>query len=207
MSKEQEQKDRFRYTARDLFMRYGIRSISMDDLAQELGVSKKTIYMFYKDKDELVLDVVKDVLNDNIQKCDEYRAAASNAIEQEFLAMQGTTMLYSSMNPSLLHDLKKYHPEAYSFFTQYKREGLLKIIKESYKWGVEDGLFREDMNIDVLAVFRLESINILFDQEVHQLTNSNFSGINAEVFRFFLQGMATRKGREVIKRYIKKLNH
>src|SRR4051812_9298045 len=99
---ETETGTRIKEKAHELFMRYGLRSVSMDDIANGLGMSKKTIYQYYADKDELVLGVIDDELTRNKRVCELDRERSDNAIHEIFLAMDMVVELFSSMNPSLL---------------------------------------------------------------------------------------------------------
>src|SRR5690606_34505129 len=113
---ELDTKERIRQQAKKLIMQYGVRSISMDDIAGSLGISKKTIYLYYADKDELVEAVVGDLIRYNQRICEGDRHQAENAIHELYLARIGVGEMLSTINPSLLFELQKYHPAAYKQF-------------------------------------------------------------------------------------------
>ena len=117
---EMDTGDRIRQKAHDLFMRYGFRSVSMDDIAQNLGMSKKTIYQYFEDKDELIAAVVKDDIYKNQATCENDRKISVNAIHEMFLAMDMVVEMFRTMNPSLLYDMQKYHPKAFQIFSTHK---------------------------------------------------------------------------------------
>ncbi|TAL46559.1 MAG: TetR/AcrR family transcriptional regulator, partial [Chitinophagaceae bacterium] len=108
-----EPKERIRGKANDLFMQYGLRSVSMDDIAAALGISKKTIYQFFSDKDELVDAVVDDELRQTQHDCIFCKTNALNAVEEMFLTMEQIHEQFRNMNPMVLYDLQKFHPTAY----------------------------------------------------------------------------------------------
>ena len=100
---ELDNKERIKEQATALFMKYGVRSVSMDDIANELGMSKKTIYQFYSDKDELVDAVMLQEIQYSETCCEADRNQSENAIHEQFMAMDMVVEMFRSMNPSLLH--------------------------------------------------------------------------------------------------------
>ncbi|MFT4094961.1 MAG: TetR/AcrR family transcriptional regulator [Niabella sp.] len=189
--------------ALELFMQYGIRSVSMDDIANALGSSKKTIYQYYKDKNELVSDVIESVLLNNAHTCEDTRQKAENAVHEGFLAIENVRELMKSMNPVLMFDMRKYYPQAFKKFMQYKKQFLHKYIKENIEWGIKDGLFREDIPVELASLFRIESIDVPFIPELYENVKMDMATIQEHVFELFLYGLATPKGVKLINRYKK----
>src|ERR1017187_1601563 len=97
-----EAKERILEKATDLFMRYGIRSITMDEIAGQLGISKKTIYQFFTDKDELVEGVVDQEIQRNELKCIRFRKTSENAVHEIFVAVEEMAEMLKSMNPLIM---------------------------------------------------------------------------------------------------------
>src|SRR5215212_5056404 len=118
MTEQPDTSERIRHKAHDLFMQFGLRSVSMDDIANGLGISKKTIYQYYADKDALVDAVVSEIIKHNQSCCDFDRKTADNAVHEVFLAMEFMMEIFRSMNASLLFDMQKYHPNAFQHFSR-----------------------------------------------------------------------------------------
>lgn len=116
-----EIKERIKQKADELFMRYGIKSITMDEIANQLGISKKTIYQEFGDKDELVDEVISDILSGNQKRCIQDRAIATNAIHEVFLAMEMIQEMFENMNPTILYDMERNHPATFQKFQQIGR--------------------------------------------------------------------------------------
>jgi AcrR family transcriptional regulator len=108
-----EPQERIVSKAHELFMRYGIRSVSMDEVANQLGISKKTIYQFYTDKDTLVEDVIDIELSSSEKMCKAHRHKSENPVHEIFMAMDMVLDIFSRMNPALIFDMEKYHPKAF----------------------------------------------------------------------------------------------
>src|SRR6059058_3437856 len=133
-----EAKERILVKSHDLFNRYGIRSVSMDDIAAQLGMSKKTLYQYYADKDELVNAVFDIMLNTNRTQCMECSKKGENAIHEIFLSFDIMQDLLATMNPSVLFDMEKYHPSAFKKFQEFRNSFLYKLIKTNMERGIKE---------------------------------------------------------------------
>ena len=193
---------RIQQEAHTLFMQYGLKSVSMNDIAAKLGISKKTIYQFFSDKEQLVIKVITGILNKNQETCDYDRKRASDAIHEIFLAMQQMAELFHHMNPSVLFDMHKYYPEAYKVFLKHKNNYLYTVIKENIIRGINEGLYRSELNVETITRFRLESIIIPFNPEFQHQLKSNLSVVSEELSTHFLFGLVSQKGYKIILKYI-----
>jgi AcrR family transcriptional regulator len=198
---EMEPKERILVKAEELFMQFGIRSVSMDDIANNLGMSKKTLYQYFADKDELVEAVVDGHVNEVEGDCINCRKNASDAIHEIFLTMEHIMEELHNMNPMLLYDLEKFHFKAYQRFKDYKDKFLLQIIRNNIEWGIKDELYREDLNIDVLSKYRIESIMIPFNVAVFPPGKYNLAKTSEIMIENFTYGLATIKGHKLIQKY------
>ncbi|HEV7783545.1 MAG TPA: TetR/AcrR family transcriptional regulator [Chitinophagaceae bacterium] len=196
-----EPKERILVKAEELFMQFGIRSVSMDDIANNLGMSKKTLYQYFADKDELVEAVVDGHVNEVEGDCINCRKNASDAIHEIFLTMEHIMEELHNMNPMLLYDLEKFHFKAYQRFKDYKDKFLLQIIRNNIEWGIKDELYREDLNIDVLSKYRIESIMIPFNVAVFPPGKYNLAKTSEIMIENFTYGLATIKGHKLIQKY------
>ena len=199
--KKMETKDRIALKAEELFMQYGIRSVSMDDIANNLGMSKKTLYQYFADKDELVDAVVERHISEVEGDCKNCRIAATDAIHEIFLTMEHIMDEFKNMNPMLLFDLEKFHFKAYQRFKNYKDKFLLEIIRNNIDWGIKEELYRPDLNIDVLSKYRIESIMIPFNVTVFPPGKYNLGRTSEIMIENFTYGLATIKGHKLIQKY------
>lgn len=206
MTKVKNNCERIKECAFGMFMQYGIKSVSMDEIASALGSSKKTLYNYYKDKNALVEEIIKDILNKNIASCKAAKDKSTDAIHEAFLAMKDIRELFRRMNPLMLYDLKKYYPKGYQHFSEFKNKHLYDFMKDSIERGIKDGLFREDVNKDVVSRFRIESIIIPFTPEFYTKVNERLWEVTEEISCLFLYGMATQKGHKLITKYRTKTN-
>lgn len=201
-----ETKNRIIHQVRDLFLRIGIRSVSMDDIAGQMGMSKKTLYQHFADKDELV-EMVVDYETTRMQgECRACSTTAENAVEEIFKTMEMVLKHFRDMNPMVLFDLHKFHIKAFGKFMEYKNIFLLEIISNNLKRGVEEGFFRHDINIDILAKFRLESMMLAFNMEAFPPAKYNAAEVTVTMIENFLYGLATEAGFKRIEQYKAKKN-
>jgi AcrR family transcriptional regulator len=206
-----DQQQRIVEKAHEMFMRYGVRSISMDEIASQLGVSKKTIYHFFADKDALVDAVIDIELNSNTEECRLDKEKSENPVHEFFIAMEMVIELLKMMNPTLLFDLQKYHPSAFKKINDHKNKFLFKLIRENLDKGVEDGLYRPEINKDILTRFRIASIFLTFNPELLPLGKNTPGEVVEEMTLNFLHGLVSPKGLKLIQKYTqqrqKQLNH
>jgi len=189
-------------------MQYGLRSVSMDDIAAALGISKKTIYQFFSDKDELVDAVVDDELRQTQHDCIFCKTNALNAVEEMFLTMEQIHEQFRNMNPMVLYDLQKFHPTAYEKFRKHKNEFLFKMIRQNIERGMKEGLYRPEINLDVITKYRLEAMMIPFNISVFPPGKYNLADVTQETMELFLYGLTTLKGYKLILKYKKqRLKH
>ncbi|MER3470300.1 MAG: TetR/AcrR family transcriptional regulator [Chitinophagaceae bacterium] len=196
-----EPKERILVKAHELFNRYGIRSVSMDDIAAQLGVSKKTLYQYYTDKDELVNAVFAVIMEENKVKCQACQAKGENAIHEVFLSFDMLQEMLSNMNPSVLFDMQKYHPTAFKKFQDYRNNFLYKIIRDNLERGIEEELYREDFDVDILTHYRLHSIMLSFDSDIFPTNKTQLVYIEQQLLEHFLWGLATTNGQKLISKY------
>jgi AcrR family transcriptional regulator len=196
-----ETRNRIREQAKQLYFKYGIRSVSMDDIAVGLGMSKKTIYQYFADKDELVDAIVEDDIKETRSDCQECFVQSHNAVEEIFLTLDRMLEHLGQLNPTILYDLHKFHFQSFRKFQEHKNSFLLEIIRKNLERGKEEGLYREDINIDILSRFRLESMMIAFNMEIFPQTKYSIVDVTMAIIENFTFGVVTPKGYELVMKY------
>ncbi len=189
-------KDKILKGSEELFMRYGVRSISMDDIARHLSVSKKTLYQHFADKEDLVVAVSKSHLEsrDNLYKS--LRDSSANAIEHLAKISVCMKQEMEGVNPSMLFDIQKFHPKAWAVWINFKKD-LIREVVENLKQGIEEGYVREDINPEIFAVVRVELIQTAFNEEAFPGKKFKLAEVQAQIFDHFVYGLVTDKGRKI----------
>jgi AcrR family transcriptional regulator len=196
-----EIQERIRQKADELFRRYGIRSVTMDEIATQLGMSKKTIYQYYTDKDQLVDAVAVDEIQFLQESCLKDAAISANAIEEIFRVMEFVEVMFRNMNPSMLHDLEKYHPLGYKKFLDHKNKFLYEMVKKNIERGIKEELYRPEIDVELMSRYRLETMMIAFNSDLFPTSKFNLVKIHHEILEHFLYGLATLKGYKLILKY------
>jgi AcrR family transcriptional regulator len=177
-----------------LYTKYGIRSVTMDDIASELGISKKTIYEIFEDKN----DIVKQVILYQMRKMDsEFREISKmkkNAIETLLYISDIITRYVSEANSSFNFDLMKYHPEAWKLLLQFKRDRVFNHVKENLITGVKEGLYRPDLNPDVISLLYVSRFRTGMDPDILPDMQFNFHSFFKELLTYHIRGIASEKG-------------
>lgn len=182
-------------------MQFGIRSVSMDDIAQHLGISKKTIYHSFADKNELVDAVIGKDINCRQHDCMHCNQTARNAVHEIFITMQNLMEQFRHMNPVVLYDLEKFHVKSYKKFMEFKNRFLLDIIRQNLEWGIKEGLYRDDIDVEVISKFRLESMMLAFDISIYPPAKFNLAYVTQEIIEHFVFGITTMKGYKMAQKY------
>jgi AcrR family transcriptional regulator len=187
--------------ARNLMLQSGLRQVTMDDLANQLGISKKTIYQYYKDKDALVKAVVNLELKEHALTCKDCKSKAENAIHEMFLLMENMKAMTQTMNPNSMMELEKYFSNAFDMIKNHKDEFLFSLIKQNLMKGIEEGCYRKDLDIDIISKFRLETVFIPFNLHLFPLSKFNSLEVHTQLMEHFVYGLMTIKGHELMDRY------
>ncbi len=187
--------------ADEMFMQFGIRSVSMDDMAVDLGMSKKTLYQYFADKDELVVAVVDLHITKMEEDCGNCKQKSDNAIHEMFLTMEQSFEQFTNINPMVLHDLEKFHFKAYQRFREHKDKFLYRVVKDNIEWGIRDGFYREDVNAEVMTRFRIESMLIPFNMQAFPPAKFTILETSKQMLENFVYGLSTLKGNKLIQKY------
>lgn len=184
-----------------LFCHRGIKSVSMDDIAQHLSMSKKTIYKWFANKDEVVHHATNSYLKTVEADCERCQYEASNAIEELLAIMETTRRVFAGIHPAIFHDLQKYHASAWRLWQEYKSQFLLGQIKTNLERGMAEGLFRQDLDVEIVARLRLAQLEVPFDERLFPRHQFEVLPVQVTSLECFMLGIATLKGHKMINDY------
>jgi AcrR family transcriptional regulator len=193
--------NRILFKARDLMTRHGVKHVTMDDLASQLGISKKTIYQFYKDKDSLVMAVVNFELEEQALKCQKTQDIAENAVHEMFMILEDIQQMFKNMNPMTMNELAKYYPAAFMRIQQHKDEFMHHIIKTNLVKGIEQGVYRKEIDPEILAIYRLETSFVPFNPQLYPFSKFDIAKVTLQIIENFVYGVMSIKGIELMEKY------
>jgi AcrR family transcriptional regulator len=187
--------------SKELFYKYGIKNITMDEIARHLAISKKTIYNDFPDKDTLVNSLMLADLKKNHKEFDEIFNNAINVVDEIFVIMKKMTEIFSNCNPVMYYDLQKFYPQTWKLFTDFRVKFILDHVERSIEKGKEDGLVRLDVNTKILAHLRMEEIAMAMSGTTFPHDKFNMLDVQLALAEHFLYGICTLKGHKLINKY------
>lgn len=196
-----ENREKIVVAAAELFMRYGVRSVSMDDVARELGMSKKTLYQSFSNKDELVSATMQLHMEMEKSEFSKIGENSENAIDELHRLTGCIRRSMEGVNPSLLFDLQKYHPDAWKLFLDFKQNFIQSEVERNVKRGVKEGHYRSEINPTILAKIRVEVVQLVFDPKVFPTNEFNLVDVQMHVLDHFIHGLLSDEGRELYHQY------
>lgn len=176
----------------------------MEDIAKELSISKKTIYQFFKDKDEIVLRVSRQIFDKERARLRQTHELGENVIHEMVLISRYIREHVGEANPSAMHDMQKFYPEAWRVFLAFKKESL-NFIESTIEKGITEGYFRPEINPKILAILRSETIVLSFDQQLFPRKEFEPQEVQGQLFEQFINGILTDKGRKLYLKYTQEI--
>jgi len=199
-----EVKRRIAEEAGNLFFKFGVKRVTMDEVCGQLGMSKKTIYQYFKDKNELVSSATHLHLAKEQKDFEDISQNAANAIDELYEVSKCVRQSINDLNPTVLFDLKRFYPVSYKHWLEFKENHVFKSIINNLDRGIADGHFRKDLNAGILANLRLWEIQTLFDTESFPRDKFDFREVQMQLFDHFVFGIVTEKGRKLYTEYLEK---
>ncbi len=184
-----------------LYHKFGIKSVTMDDVARELGISKKTLYEMVEDKHQLVKMVME---YEHQCQNKEIEQDGKSALERIFGFYAHVAIFIKDFNPSMFYDLKKYYPDIYNQSIKVRRERIVEKMRKNLLQGIEEGVFRDDLNIEMITKLHLLSVESIQDNDIFQ-NDINPVEIFKEMFKFYIRAIAKADKINLIDEKIKEL--
>lgn len=194
-------KQRILNAAFELFFRFGIKRVTMDDIAKHLAMSKKTIYQFFRDKDEVVHALMLQKIAEDERDFAAIAEKSAHVVEEVFNYMHQMHAIFSQVNPNIFYDLQKYHPRSWELFIAFKTNFVMKQVEQSLEKGKNDGYVRQDVNSPVLARLRMEEIEMGLNPNVYPPDQFKILDVPLALTEHFLYGICTLKGHKLINKY------
>lgn len=187
--------------AADSFRQYGFKTITMDDIARRAGISKKTLYQHFTSKPDVVLATMiwyQEHIHNHVASI---IADSENAVESMVRINAVLGQMFRQINPMAMLEMQRFFPEAYA---QFRNKQLIKDVstmRDNILRGMEEGLYRQGMDADLLARYRLESCLILFQPNslVSEAHHPHLSSM--VIMENFLYGLMTPKGEKLYQKY------
>lgn len=191
--------------AQQMFMRIGIKSVSMDDIAREIGVSKKTIYKHFTDKKELVFTVLQASLESEKVACNSCYSNNCNAVQKMIDISRYISNQHCDLNPTVIFDLQKYYPSAWIKMEEFRTEFIANVIIQNIEIGQSEGLYREEITPKIAATMYVTLMQGMMDQLLKGDNNYNFKTLHLQMVSYHLYGICTKKGRHYLINHVNQI--
>ncbi|WP_373495260.1 TetR/AcrR family transcriptional regulator [Aquiflexum sp.] len=189
-------KEKIIETATEQFMRFGVRSVTMDDIARMAGVSKKTIYQEFTDKNQLVYEAFDLAIENDKKEMDRIPKYQDGVIEHLLGLSAFIKKRFSDFNPMILHEIQRYFPQCWQLFEEFKNKHVVNEIIELLEKGKSEGVIRKEINSEIMALMRMEQMMLTFDPLKFPTSKYNHVELQMQIFEHFLYGIFTDKGKE-----------
>lgn len=177
-----------------LFMQFGVKSMTMDDISRKLSISKKTLYNFVSDKNDLVEKTILAHLQTMQVKILELEAGSENAIDHNKRLTGFICDELSTMHPSVMSDLEKYYPKAWVHIEKHRNEFVFSCLKKNIERGVKEGVYRSDLQIELIITLHLSNTDTVLRGGYSDIKNNSLPDAILEVFRYHIRGIASDIG-------------
>ena len=199
-----EQEQKILSQAEALFMRVGIKSITMQDLSRELGISKKTLYQYVDNKADLVLKIIFNHCQSEIEEVKKITADSKNAIDEMLGITRFGIEQISAISPTAIYDIKKYYRKSWEILEKLHQEHSYSVIVENFERGVEEGLYRDDFDVDIVAKLYVAQTFLLVEETIFPLRKYERRHLMNEFIKYHLYGIVSPKGKKLLEKYLAK---
>jgi AcrR family transcriptional regulator len=197
-----EVKQRIIEGAGQLFIKEGIRRVTMDYIAKKLGVSKRTIYELFKDKAELLRSCIQYIMLENDARIVEVQNKASNVLEVVIGALIYGSKAIKEISPVYFEDLELHYPVLWQETINYKRDETCGNFQSLLNRGIDEGYFRKGLNVKLVAKIFIEQMNAMSRKDVFPPDIFPASEVFETLFLNFIRGISTMEGIKELERLL-----
>ncbi|TXB63928.1 TetR/AcrR family transcriptional regulator [Vicingus serpentipes] len=190
-----------------LFMKLGIKSLTMEDIARHVGISKKTLYLFVSDKNDLVKKGISLMIEHEKQTLSSAREESVNAIDELIGVTKCVSSEIGEIHPSVIFDLQKYHPEAWKLLENHKKAFIHSMMLDNLKRGIKEGYYRENINPEIIANIYIGMVDNILNPENPINKTLSIDKMHTEIIRYHIRGIANDKGLTYLKEALKNVEN
>jgi len=179
-----------------LFLRLGIRHVTMDDIANDLGISKRTLYENFESKESIISKIVDFHIDNERTQFEKIRNESENAIEMMIKLSTLIFHMYNKLHPSVMSDLKKFYSSSWTCIEGFHNESIRDIIEQNIRLGINEGLYRSDIDPVVLSLLFIKQLQLFSDEMILNLEMKSKQEIIQQFFEYNMYGLMSEKGIE-----------
>ena len=199
-----EVKNKILAKSEELFLKYGLKSVTMDDLAKQLGVSKKTLYQFVDNKADLIQQIIDAHIESEKALMVQLQQDSEDAVEEMIAIARYAIKEVKKLTPTLIYDLQKYYQDTWQLIQNLHSVHTYSIIKNNIERGIEQGVYRPDINADIIAKIYVLSTLAVIEETTFPLKEYNKEQLFIEFIKYHLQGITSERGFVLYKKHLNK---
>lgn len=173
----------------------------MDDISKSLGISKKTLYATFNDKNEIVDSLCELILLENIKIMEQITTFSKDPIHEMIGAGKHMSSVFSKINPVFFYDLKRFYPSAWIKFENFKHKDIMNMVQKNMKLGIAKKLYRSGLNIKIMSKYRVAQFDLALDQLIFPPDIYSLAQMQVLLLDHFLHGITTIKGHKLLNKY------
>lgn len=185
----------------NLFLKYGFKSLTMNDISRELGISKKTLYQYVENKNDLINKVIQFHIIQEKEMVQAAKEEARDALHEMLLVSKNIKQSIKKVNSNLIFDLQKYYRESWEMIDNYRKDYVFKTIKDNIAQGIEEGVYRKEINPDTIAKMYIGMMHLIFDEQYFPGGEYNLAKVYTEAIHYHINGIASPKGLKLLENY------
>lgn len=195
-------KDNILHKATDLFLNLGFKSVTMDDLAHEMGISKKTIYSHFENKTQLVEECTMNLFCSISEGIDHICSLGKNPIEELYEIKKFVMLHLKDERSSPQFQLQKYYPQIHNTLRSKQFEVMQNCIIENLRKGIMQGIYRENLNIEFVSRIYFAGVTSIKDHTIFPAEKFPVADLMDDYLEYHLRGIVTPKGRQILNEII-----
>ena len=197
-------KEKILHKASEMFLNLGFKSVTMDDIASELGMSKKTIYSHFPTKLKLVQATTFFVLDNVNEAICSILSADLSPIEEVFAIKSIVNNQLKNEKSSPHYQLQKYYPKIFKQLKDKQFESVNECVINNLKRGIDQGFYREEINIDLITRFYFSGNMSLTNNDIFPINTYGVSELKDAYLEYHIRAIATEKGLQTLINILKK---
>ena len=201
----EEQKEEILNNAIELFSKYGIRAVTMDDLSREMAISKKTIYQHINNKEDLVQEAVMKIFGDVKSRLEGIMNMKGNAIDQLMEVDKGVCETVKHHDPGMQFQLQKYYPKVFQELDGKRKAMVTGLAQKNTRQGMQEGLYRPDLDVHLISNLYFSRVEFLKENEEFSADTQTLEDSMRKILEYHIHGIASEKGLQYLEK-IKKHN-
>lgn len=187
-------KEKIFNTTFDLFLKYGVKSVSMDDICRKLGISKKTIYTVIENKKDLIEKIIQLHIQKDEDDIRQLTKSSDSAVDEMCKIGRHVIKFLRAMKPSLIYDLQKYYPQAWNMIEDQHYGFIYQTIKANLERGQREGLYLNSFDAKIIAKLYVEKTHCIADEEHFPSSEFTRPQLFEQLFMYHMRGISSEKG-------------